>query len=341
MPASKKSTKAAKLPIADVAGDLSDDFDVSSDEEGVFPAKGVKKAHLPVAGDAESDDDEEEVFGSDDEEEDLGDDNNDEEAAKETTGDDNNEEDDDKEEDKEDTESAQPQIPEKLNKKLKKMTPERLAKEQKRVKKSGVVHLTLVPPFMQPSKLRLIMLRFGPVGRIFLQPEDEKLRRKRIKYKGNKRQNFTEGWVEFEKKKHAKLCAMTMNGQKIGGNKKDRYHDDILNLRYLRKYTWQDLQQQLATENEVRQAKLALEVSRQRKVNKTFIENVETAKMIERAKKRRAEDEEAPKKHEDDDKVRRTFKQRKIASARADADTSKFTKEKAGDQLELVINQIF
>lgn len=335
MPSSKN-----KLPIADVAGDISDDFDVSSDDEGVFPSAGVKKAHLPVAAE-DSDDDE--VVESDDDDDEAKAEANDTSKLSQTDQAEGEAKDDKVDEAGDDNkEQPKSQMPDVLNKKLKKMTPERLAKEQKRIKKTGVVHLTLVPPFMQPAKLRQIMLRFGPVGRIFLQPEEESVRQKRIKYGGNKRQNFVQGWVEFEKKKHAKLCAFSMNGQKIGGNKKDRYYDDILNLRYLRKYTWQDLQQQLATENEVRQAKLALEVSRQNKVNKTFVENVETAKMIERAKKRRAAAESEDKReHDEDEKVRRTFKQRKIASARADADASKFTKEKAGEQLELVINQIF
>ena len=44
----------------------------------------------------------------------------------------------------------------------------------KRKKKSlvpGVVYLSRIPPFMQPRKVRHLFSPFGPVGRIYLQPE--------------------------------------------------------------------------------------------------------------------------------------------------------------------------
>ena len=45
-------------------------------------------------------------------------------------------------------------------------------------------------------------------------------------------------------------------------------------------FKWLDLTQQIAKENEVRQAKLAMEISQQQKLNKSFVSNVEKSKMI-------------------------------------------------------------
>lgn len=37
--------------------------------------------------------------------------------------------------------------------------------------KRGIIYLSSIPPFMKPAKLRHIMLQYGEVDRIFLQPE--------------------------------------------------------------------------------------------------------------------------------------------------------------------------
>ncbi|CAN3357474.1 pre-rRNA-processing protein Esf2p [Diutina catenulata] len=295
--------------------DLADDFDASSDEEGIFPSITTKKSQS-TRFEQQSEDD-----ASD--------------------GEDENDEDDDKKDSEALDIPTNENTPHALNKKLLKMTPEHLAKLQRRVRKSGVVHLTTVPPFMQPQKLRQIMSRFGKVDRLFLQPEEEKSRRNRIKSGGNKRQSYVQGWVEFEKKRHAKRAVEVLNGNIIGGRKGDRYHDDILNLKYLSKFTWQDLQQQIATENEVRQAKLQLDISQERKLNKTFVENVERAKAMERAISRKRElAEENDQEFRDEKRAHRQYAQRNITSTRADA-SSKFEKEKAGKTLNSVIDQIF
>ena len=45
--------------------------------------------------------------------------------------------------------------------------------------KPGVIYLSRVPPFMKPNKVRNIMSQYGEVGRIFLQPEDMEIRKRR------------------------------------------------------------------------------------------------------------------------------------------------------------------
>ncbi|VUG16508.1 DEBR0S1_18470g1_1 [Brettanomyces bruxellensis] len=180
---------------------------------------------------------------------------------------------------------------------MKKLTPEQLEKAQKRIKRSGVVYLSSMPPYMKPTKLRQIMERFGAVGRIFLKPEDTKSHKSRVKSGGNKKRKFDEGWCEFKSKKAAKLAAETLNGNIIGGKKRGFYHDDILNVKYLRGFKWGDLTRALNREKEVRESKMEAELARERRMNKAFIENVETSKKFnnirrQRSKKRQREENE-------------------------------------------------
>lgn len=45
--------------------------------------------------------------------------------------------------------------------------------------------------------------------------------------------HFTEGWVEFERKKVAKQVAELLNGKRIDSRKRSKYFDSVWNLKYL------------------------------------------------------------------------------------------------------------
>ena len=62
---------------------------------------------------------------------------------------------------------------------------------------------------------------------------------------GNKKRNYTEGWVEFLDKRVAKAVAMALNNAHIGGKKKNCYHDDLWNLKYLPKFRWTHLTEKI------------------------------------------------------------------------------------------------
>lgn len=229
--------------------------------------------------------------------------------------------------------------------KLKNLTPEQLLKEQKRIKKTGVCYLSRIPPFMKPAKLRSILSRFGEIDRLFLKPEDTNVYQKRVKYGGNKKKNFTEGWVEFINKKDAKLCEASLNGQIVGGKKTSYYYDDVMNIKYLSGFKWMDLTQQIAKENEIRQSKLSMEISQQQKLNKNFVSNVEKSKMItniqRKRKERQGETEGESVKEDKDIEIRRNFKQRKTASTRADADEKLKERSKPNEKLNNVLSRVF
>ncbi|KAG7662557.1 ESF2 [[Candida] subhashii] len=229
----------------------------------------------------------------------------------------------------------------KNNKKLKKLTSEELEKEQKRIKRTGVCYLSRIPPYMKPSKLRSVLSRFGAIDRLFLKPEDSAIYHKRVKYGGNKKKNFTEGWVEFVNKKDAKLCASTLNGNKLGGKKTSYYYDDIINIKYLSGFKWLDLTQQIAKENEVRQAKLALELSHQQKLNKSFINNVEKSKMITNIQKKRKQKSDSKNDNPAEDEIRRNFKQRRVTSTRSEASEQLKEKARPDDKLSSILSNVF
>ncbi|CDO55364.1 hypothetical protein DV495_002997 [Geotrichum candidum] len=209
----------------------------------------------------------------------------------------------------------------KKKKKVTPLTPEEVEKSNERVKKTGLVYLSKIPPFMKPVKVRQILSRFGEVNRIFLVPEDPKVYQKRVKYGGNKKKNFVEGWAEFVKKSHAKLAADTLNGNIIGGKKGNYYHDDILNVKYLHKFKWHNLTDQIAYEKQVRQAKLRAEIAQATRENKAFIQNVERSKMVEGIKTKRKEKKQQSGEdgtEEVDASVRRAFDQRTVKTTRSD-----------------------
>ena len=60
------------------------------------------------------------------------------------------------------------------------------------------------------------MSQYGAVGRIYLHPESEEVRKRRVKNGGNKRKKYTDGWVEFLDKRIAKAVAVSLNNQPIG-----------------------------------------------------------------------------------------------------------------------------
>jgi hypothetical protein len=60
--------------------------------------------------------------------------------------------------------------------------------------------------------------------------------------------NFTEGWVEFEDKAVAKSVARGLNGQQIGGKRRSAYHFDLWCMKYLPKFKWDHLTEEIAYE---------------------------------------------------------------------------------------------
>ena len=67
----------------------------------------------------------------------------------------------------------------------------------------------------------------------------------RRKYTTTKKPHYTEGWVEFKDKKIARSVAEMLNAQPIGGKKGTRWRDDVWTLKYLPKFKWHMLTEQV------------------------------------------------------------------------------------------------
>ena len=81
-----------------------------------------------------------------------------------------------------------------------------------------------------------------------LHVADPALRKQRKQKGGNTGKNFTEGWVEFEDKAVAKQVAAMLNGNPIGGKRRSAYHYDLWSLKYLPKFKWDHLTEEIGDE---------------------------------------------------------------------------------------------
>ena len=153
--------------------------------------------------------------------------------------------------------------------------------------KTGVIYISRIPPFMKPQKVRHLLSPYGSIGRIFLTPEDATIHTRRVKLGGNKKRSYVDGWVEFSRKKDAKLVADALNTQPIGGRKGNWYHDDVWNIKYLKNFKWDDLTEQIASQDAAIADKLRREISQSTKETNVFLENIERARMLDSIKTKR------------------------------------------------------
>ncbi|KAI3452497.1 hypothetical protein Pfo_009161 [Paulownia fortunei] len=167
----------------------------------------------------------------------------------------------------------------------------RLIKEAKKADKRGVCYLSRVPPRMDPLKLRQILSQYGEIQRLYLTPEDPAAQVRRKKSGGFRGQEFSEGWVEFTDKKVAKRVARMLNGEQIGGRKRSSFYYDLWNIKYLSKFKWDDLTEEIAYKNAIREQKLALELSAAKRERDFYLSKVDQSKALskieERLKKKR------------------------------------------------------
>ena len=205
-----------------------------------------------------------------------------------------------------DTEKASPSLDENISSEA--ITGTKIQGTEKEGKKTspGIVYLSRIPPFMQPQKVRHLLSHFGTIGRVYLQPEDALIHKRRKKFRGNKKRNYTEGWIEFMDKRVAKAIALALNNTPIGGKKRSYYHDDLWNMKYLSKFKWTHLTEKIAYENAVRDQRLRTEISQTKKENTHYLQSVEKSKEIEAivTRKRKAGLEK--------ESMKKSYKQQKV-----------------------------
>lgn len=72
------------------------------------------------------------------------------------------------------------------------------------------------------------------------------MRANRKRFGGNKKRNYTEGWVEFTDKRTAKKVALMLNNNPVGGKKRSYYYDDLWNIKYLHKFKWSHITEKIS-----------------------------------------------------------------------------------------------
>ncbi len=120
---------------------------------------------------------------------------------------------------------------------------------------------------------------------------DPSTRKKRKQRGGNSGKNFTEGWVEFEDKADAKRVAAMLNGQQMGGKRRSAHYFDLWNIKYLPKFKWDHLTEEINYQKAIREQRLATEVAAAKRERDFYLSRVDKAKavesIIERKKRKR------------------------------------------------------
>ncbi|KAF9224364.1 hypothetical protein BS17DRAFT_795387 [Gyrodon lividus] len=177
---------------------------------------------------------------------------------------------------------------------VKPLTLEALAIFNAAQARTGVIYISRIPPGMQPAKVRHLMSQYGEVGRVYLQQEDAKIAYLRRKFTTTKKPHFVEGWVEFKDKKVARSVAEMLNAQPIGGKKGTRWRDDVWTMKYLPKFKWNMLTEQIAHEAAVHTAKLRVELAQSRSEQRDYMRNVELARILDKRNEKRKEQGQGP-----------------------------------------------
>ncbi|KAK9897003.1 hypothetical protein P389DRAFT_168708 [Cystobasidium minutum MCA 4210] len=184
----------------------------------------------------------------------------------------------------------------------------------KKVDMTGLIYLSRIPPGMGPSKVKHILSNYGEIGRIYLVAADtgadggkkkshnsSKPGKENHKHK-HQAHRFIEGWVEFMDKRVARSTAELLNAKTIGDvalsktSKKNggtkKWKDDVWTMKYLPRFKWNMLSEQVAVEAATRAALLRNELAQSKKEQAEYLRQVDRAKNYEKAQdKKRARQE--------------------------------------------------
>ncbi|XP_030640415.1 activator of basal transcription 1 [Chanos chanos] len=182
---------------------------------------------------------------------------------------------------------------------------ETLKEEKKKKLMPGIVYLGHIPPRLRPKHVRNMLGVYGEIGRIFLQPENRAVRRKKKKA-GSNSSSFTEGWVEFRDKRIAKRVAASLHNTPMGNRKRSRFSSDLWSIKYLHRFQWCHLSERLAYEQTVYHQRLRTEISQAKRETNFYLASVEKSQNLDKLRKKKEKKGEAMEEKTWDFKQRRT-----------------------------------
>lgn len=177
------------------------------------------------------------------------------------------------------TEPTSADLPTEVPEKRKPLTASTIAATNKRAHKAGVIYLSRIPPFMRPSTVRTLLSPHGTITRLFLTPEAPSSYLSRRKAGGNRKHSYVDGWVEFARKRDARVCVDAINGRIVGGKKGGWYRDDVWNAKYLKGFGWGDLMAGVGREEREREERVRVGVGREGRERAVFLRNLERGRV--------------------------------------------------------------
>jgi len=155
---------------------------------------------------------------------------------------------------------------------------EPVKQSKKRSRTPGIVYINNPPVYMKPVKVKHLLSQYGSVTNIYLSPEDESMRKKRKKAGGSSKVRYTEGWIEFKDKNDAKMAAMVLNGQPVGGNRRSFHSEDLWTVKYLSGFQWTHLTEKTAYERRTKNVRLRTELAHAKRENDHYLESLSKQK---------------------------------------------------------------
>uniref|UniRef100_A0A6B2LCT1 RRM domain-containing protein n=1 Tax=Arcella intermedia TaxID=1963864 RepID=A0A6B2LCT1_9EUKA len=151
----------------------------------------------------------------------------------------------------------------------------------------GIIYISRLPPNMEPHHIRTYMSQYGELNRVYCSPEDETVWKNRKKRGGNRKRQFTEAWVEFVNKKKARKVAELLNGAPIGGGKRNTWYYDLWNIKYLRKFKWHHINDEIRQKERESQKRLQVQINQAKKQATEYLERKEKDEVAAKVQQRK------------------------------------------------------
>ncbi|KAE8225630.1 hypothetical protein CF319_g1667 [Tilletia indica] len=225
--------------------------------------------------------------------------------------DEQDDQDDEQEEDFEDDDEDDDEDDEEEEKIVQPLSKAELEAYQRKQRKAGIIYISSIPHGMTPPKVRHLLSGFGDIERIYLHDGTQgKFGSAPPSRKRSSSAHYTEGWVEFAKKRIAKQVAEVLNAKPIGtaliaagvkmprgsggggSSSKNaggarRWKDYVWTMKYLSGFKWSMLTEQMAAERASRTARLRTELAQSALEQKDYLQKVERARIMQDKETRR------------------------------------------------------